>query len=423
MNSNNKNIVFTAIMTCIMLFTVELIAYFSYAIQTGDFRFTQFNTRIESILGTKAQEYANFEKSDVSIHPYIGYVNNPEVVSSKDHSGVSISDYGFIDTQSPIHIKNPNEIIIGITGGSVAAWFFIQSRDDLEKALRQSPFFQSKKITFVNTALGGYKQPQQLIALTYLLSLGAKFDIIINLDGYNDLVLPIIENIPKSVNPYYPRNWYIISQNTPARNSNSIAKKAFSIEEKRIYLAKLMESSLLQGNILSRVVWFNYDRFLENSINRLQQTYLNQTILKTSFATSGPQFLLPPNENDTYLLMAKVWAQASNQMHLLSSGNGIKYFHFLQPNQYVPNTKILSKEEMKVAFDSSYPLGLIVKNGYKLMQSEGQLLRRNGVNYHDLTGIFKNTPESIYVDVCCHLNKHGNKILANQIAKTIISSY
>ena len=31
----------------------------------------------------------------------------------------------------------------------------------------------------------GYKQPQQLMAYNYLLSLGAEFDAVINIDGYN----------------------------------------------------------------------------------------------------------------------------------------------------------------------------------------------------------------------------------------------
>jgi len=50
----------------------------------------------------------------------------------------------------------------------------------------------------------GYKQPQQLLALAYFLSLGAEYDLIINLDGYNDIVLPVTDNYNLGSTPFSP---------------------------------------------------------------------------------------------------------------------------------------------------------------------------------------------------------------------------
>ena len=43
-----------------------------------------------------------------------------------------------------------------------------------------------------------------------------------------------------------------------------------------------------------------------------------------------------------------------------------------------------------------------------------------GVNFHDLTMIFANKVEPIYIDTCCHFNKTGNEILGTVIGQAII---
>lgn len=44
-------------------------------------------------------------------------------------------------------------------------------------------------MTVLNLGQGGWKQPQQLLALNYFLSLGQRFDVIVNLDGFNEIAL------------------------------------------------------------------------------------------------------------------------------------------------------------------------------------------------------------------------------------------
>jgi hypothetical protein len=51
----------------------------------------------------------------------------------------------------------------------------------------------------VKATIGGYKQPQQLMALNWFMALGGEFDIVINLDGFNDVALPALENVPTRI--------------------------------------------------------------------------------------------------------------------------------------------------------------------------------------------------------------------------------
>ena len=43
--------------------------------------------------------------------------------------------------------------------------------------------------TICNFGSGGYKQPQQLAALSEALLLGVPLDVVVNIDGYNEVAL------------------------------------------------------------------------------------------------------------------------------------------------------------------------------------------------------------------------------------------
>ena len=85
---------------------------------------------------------------------------------------------------------------------------------------------------------------------------------------------------------------------------------------------------------------------------------------------------------------------------------------FLQPNQYVPAAKPLSAAERERAYGPHSGFKTVVEQGYPLLRAFNGDLPRPGVNYFDLTGIFVDHPETLYIDKCCHLNGRGNELLA-----------
>ena len=76
--------------------------------------------------------------------------------------------------------------MIGVFGGSFTHSVYLSLKDLLSKHAAEF----GKKIVVINLGLAGYKQPQQLMTLNYLLALGAEFDIVIALDGFNEVALP-----------------------------------------------------------------------------------------------------------------------------------------------------------------------------------------------------------------------------------------
>src|SRR4030095_3931354 len=63
-----------------------------------------------------------------------------------------------------------------------------------ERALKQSPYFAGKELVLLSFAAGAYKQPQQLLILNYFLSIGQQFDMVLNIDGFNETAVAALNN-------------------------------------------------------------------------------------------------------------------------------------------------------------------------------------------------------------------------------------
>jgi hypothetical protein len=120
--------------------------------------------------------------------------------------------------------------------------------------------------------------------------------------------------------------------------------------------------------------------------------------------------------------LATIWENSSTQLDRLCSANAIRYFHFLQPNQYVAGSKTMSEEERAVSFVADHPYRNGVERGYPLLIGRGRALAARGVRFHDLTMAFADVPGPIYIDVCCHYNKAGYQILADRVAAAIVGA-
>jgi hypothetical protein len=136
------------------------------------------------------------------------------------------------------------------------------------------------------------------------------------------------------------------------------------------------------------------------------------------FVSRGPDFSYP-SRSALYRDLAAFWARSSRQMHDLAAARGIAYAHFLHPNQYVPGSKPLSREERRTAFRADHPYREVVVEGWPHLVAAGEELREAGVAFHDLTGLFAERRETLYIDDCCHLNPHGYELLGEAIGRAL----
>ena len=348
-----------------------------------------------------------------AIHPFLGYVLDPG-----EKQGLSISPEGFsLPRREPPPADQPR-FTVGIFGGSMAMLLCHEAWDVLVGELSRLPQARGKRVWLECHALGGYKQPQSFLALDYALARGERFDLVFTLDGFNEVALPMAENLPMGVNPFYPRSWNVLASPVMAprvlRGSGEIAY----LEGRRASWAGLCDGALAWSSVC-HAVWQAGDRRFSRRVGELDRELLAERHGGPSFTVNGPEFAYRKPGRKIYRDLVAMWSRSAELMAGICDARGIPYFHFLQPNQYVAGSKPMGEAERKVAFDPRHPYRRPVERGYPLLIEAGKGLAATGVRFHDLTRIFERIEEPLYFDGCCHVNARGSQILAGEMAARI----
>lgn len=360
----------------------------------------------------EARRAADFALSRrVMVHPFLGYVTDP---GQRDRMRFPVSSYGFLDTASPIRKRSPDTYVIGIVGGSVALQFGLYAREELVRALQRSPTLRDRRIELVNLANGGYKQPQQLFALQMVLALGGEFDCVLNIDGFNEVAL-VNENVPHGVPAWYPRSWARLLEDQPAPEQQLRIGKLAVLGEQRLVVADLGDT--FGWSPLAQFLWLQSDRSVAKEQQALRAE-IERAAARPTSAVLGPgtegRDLVAARQH-----MVEVWERCSRLLRAACEANGVRYLHFLQPNQYLPDSKPIGAEEARVAFDPDHPWRGAVVDGYPELLRRGAAMREEGFPFVDLTGVFREHPEPLYVDTCCHVGPRGNALLAAHIGAAV----
>jgi hypothetical protein len=378
-------------------------------------------TAPESDLGAAVGEQAFIPEH--ILHPYAGFAYNPREDSE-------VNAFGFYG-ESPVVKRDPGRVNVVLLGGSVARALYQTAGERLAARLAESPRYRGREIHLICLAVDGFKQPQPLLALTFALYLGAEYDVIVNLDGFNEVVLPLTDNLPNRVFPHYPRIWHLYADKGLSLTHVVQVAELMSIRKRQHTLSRWFSNPLLRFSNFMLILWESLDRRSELEAQRAYFALVDRARQGNPDASYGP---VPDPEQPPYDYSrdaASRWAQASLQMRDLAEANGARYFHFLQPNQYVAGSKIFTEEEKRFADVDAYtgqhfPYHSSVRNykpaarlGYPLLIENGAALRQRGVHFVDLTGIFADVRETIYRDACCHYNGTGNEIIAERMAQEI----
>lgn len=406
---------------CALVATVaELFAFSAISFRDGE-RFQW--KRFQQVRQGLAKVAPGRRASDTVIHPYLGFVLRPPSVLQTDASGSMreewVSDWGFPYTrESPIQKRDPAHLVIAIVGGSVAANFYELGREELERALRDADALGERELVFVNLASFGYKQPQQLIAVTYHYSLGAEFDYVINIDGFNEVALHSSENGLKNVFPAFPRNWYGVAGGLANRDAGALAAQAAEVAEQRRTLARTFSRAPWRYSPSANLVWEFLDGRRERARVELEERFRSLEPATGDYAVTGPDPGFSFGRSaDAFLV--ETWKRSSILLDRLCRANGTRYLHVLQPNQYVLGSKPLSRAERRTAYHPDHPYRRSIEEGYGPLRSGGDELLGEGVKFLDLSEIFLDRTDTLYVDTCCHFNRAGNEMLAREIALAV----
>ena len=357
----------------------------------------------------------------VNLHPFFGYTyatspSRPDEKCKVETCSNAINNYGFESVfDYPVMLPGDNYYVVMI-GGSMAGELYEKMSELIR---RQVKGVVRKNVVLINLTMVAYKQPQPLFALIYLLFIGQKIDIVINVDGYND-VFGSWYNYKGGIAPTMPARGYVgeIKKLTEARFSGqlwleelgkiAILKDEVSNEARRyINSSFALEAAfhLARGSWSVKKYRYSVQHLQASAIYSDGESVINYELAPRSIG-----------EGDAIHLGTNFWRKSSEAISALSVLYSFRYVHVLHPNQSAGNHKFSAMEMSKAFSANTNDYVRVTRIGYADMVSQIEQMKSHGVPVFNATSIFDDVHEEVYRDVCCHLTDEGLLLLARFVA-------
>ncbi|MFW5734238.1 MAG: hypothetical protein ACOCWR_04170 [Oceanidesulfovibrio sp.] len=331
-------------------------------------------------------------------HPYIGLVRRQLPDQAGFGSDVWVEDI--------LAHHRPGDYNVLLLGGSMASSMADGGIEFLADSLSALPWVRDRDVNVFDGSMPEAKQPQQLQALTYLLSLGAKIDMIINIDGFNEVALTPVADPYSSL--FYPVGW---SQTTAAGGDLqlSLLGKLRVAEEFQERFARLFSVLGMLPSQSINALWL--------VVHEQSEGYAQKVLRKLSEARSAAEDSdtsgYRPDVEGQYMtrVLADHWARSSKLMADLALSQGILYLHVLQPSPYAPKAN-------RAAHGAS-PYAAWAGRGYTAMVDHADVLQRMGVVFLDASALFAPGAYDTYMQGCCTLSGEGARMLTREIMGTL----
>lgn len=435
-----KKIFFYSVIIVVNYVLLELVAYGFYRLKFGDY--DQPEIQLSRTLVVRSIEDGPVFTGDSGetghkkvilkevLHPYIGYVTDGKIRKENCESDSLQECYSRIKvaTDKPFVKRSDDKLIVGVIGGSVAVATVNHSSPKglYEHLLAKLPEYKGREIIIHSLTAGGLRQPQQLMMLNYYYSLGAEFDVLISLDGFNDVAIPVSEYRYSKIHPSYPRSWGHRMAAKVSKDLVDLVAEKQNLQATHVTRANFMSGAWLKNSPLSNLLWQLSNVNYINSVAIVDQSVAELEKKDASkrdffYEALGPDYDFT-GMDDLFQYSVDIWANSSHLIHAIAKANDVKYLHFLQPNQYIEGSKAyMSDAERKKAFTRA-GYGVLYKQIYPRIVEKAEWLKERGVEFHDLTFIYKDIKEDLYIDNCCHVNSTGSNLMIEKIVDTLHQS-
>jgi hypothetical protein len=360
--------------------------------------------------------------ADSVVHPYLGFVLDSrfESIRRLETGGPDALNFGFDLVEPGLFFPpDPETLVVAVTGGSAAFGLAANWSDTLRTRILEGAPPPVRRVVIANLALPGFKQPQQLLTLNYLRALGAAFDVVVNVDGFEEIALGPAINSAHGVAPVFPSAWLnrVADFDPPSRE---ILGRLAIEHDRRLATARFFDRRPLRWSASAGLIWRLFDRRSAHRVNDMQASLAESAMDRPpTFTVRGPDRGL--DSMDAVILdQATQWASASTIMHNLTEASGGLYLHFLQPNQYVEGSKPMSEAEIQVAINPDLPAADYVRRGYPVLWEHGEQLAAQGVRFVDLSMLFQDVEEPTYYDDCCRYNDRGEELVAAAVGRAVV---
>ena len=405
-----------AVNVLVFVVLAEAVGLYASYMDTGHFLYTT-PRHYDAIKETAARRLT----AD-SVHPYFGPLHKPGFRPQSNNFGFT-SPYAF-----PYEKRSADEFVIGIFGGSVGEQFcelgVPRLLEDLgaDRALNgpSTPLGAGRRFVPLCFSHEGYKQPQQLLVLAYFLSIGQRFDLVLNIDGLNEVALSALNNekgrdismpSPLHMDPLLA----VIDQSTMTPEMIESLAKINQDKQSMNRLAERINANRIAivDFVLTRI-YARTKRDYQSELGRFANLPPNKaeaSIVELSRAVKSR------DEATLYEDIAASWANASEEMNAMLAARSVPYLHVLQPNQYF-GTRRFGAGEARIAINTASLFKAPVEKGYPVLLRQSARLRQSE-HFVDATAVFDRESGAVYKDDCCHYNELGNRLLADAIAARV----
>jgi hypothetical protein len=355
--------------------------------------------------GEHERNDAQDSRGDSVLHPYLGW----EVTA-----GAAELEQEYERLRGG---RCAGETEILLVGGSVAADFGADPKGwaRVRETLATDARLAGVDLHALKLGRAGFKEPQQLNFVLYLLALGFKPAAVINIDGFAEVALGN-ENESGGSHPVFPSaaHWahlaaWSISDRGSIDRVTEIRSGQSAIED---WASLIADRRLDRSCLLGEIALHRMRELYRASLDRFHAYEKYLADRDNGLSLHGP--LLEGGEPEALNTSVRCWKESSRCLSDICRARGIIYIHVLQPTMHDEGSKPLTAGEIECGKASkSWIDG--VELGYPRLREEGRALRELGVDFIDASRIFGTRRDDLYVD-SCRFRSAGDEMLGDLIA-------
>jgi len=317
--------------------------------------------------------------------------------------------------------REPRPFVVLILGGSVAAQTAGHSQVAIADRLRADPRLAGREPVLLCQARGALKQPQQATQLAALYALGWRPDVVVNIDGFNELALAR-DNAARDVHPAWPSYWAWALLAKPRADMSDewrLAGRVVALADEGAALGRELVDSACLSSALYGELALRRLRSIQHRWAAAQHDY--QRFLTRDRAHDSsmgpPVHARAPAAAERAV---EIWRESSVTLHGMAAAHGALYVHILQPTLHDRGSKPLTEEELA---SSAGPPGwdAWVEEGYPRLRAAGAELVARGVRFVDLSQVFRDFAPTTYFDGC-HFAGAGMQLFGRHVAQAILDA-
>jgi hypothetical protein len=181
-----------------------------------------------------------------------------------------------------------------------------------------------RETVVLNFAKEGYRTSQNLNTLIYFLLSDQKFDLILNIGGYNEITGPW-ENYQQGANPAFPTTSLLYALSTLTEADR------ISRETVKLYQGQYMRADAASCTL--EIFWASFHTYGKHLTTKIELEKTSASAYK-----QNQNVLIIPVGTEIVsqvpfkTLFSKLWSRSVRLMHALSTALGAECLHIIQPS-------------------------------------------------------------------------------------------